>query len=87
MILYRSETRNLRHKTQLTSKWGTNSHFEVDVDARIEKNSVSKSAEVTLDLKSSFERLENFKIAAKGELMPKILENSVKIQVSISKSV
>jgi hypothetical protein len=56
------------------------------VDARIEKNSVSKSAEVTLDLKSSFDQIENFKIAAKGELMPKVLENSVKIQVFIPTS-
>jgi hypothetical protein len=56
------------------------------VDAGIVKNSVSKSAEVTLDLKSSFDQLENFKIAAKGELMPKVLENSVKIQVFIPTS-
>ena len=50
------------------------------------KNSVSKSAEVTLDLKSSFDQLGNFKIAVKGELMPKVLENSVKIQVFIPTS-
>ena len=79
---HRLESSDLRHKTQLMTKWGTNSHFEVGVDALVELNSVSKSAEVSLDLKSSFDRIEKFKITAKGELMPRILENSFKIQVS-----
>jgi hypothetical protein len=61
----RSETTDLRHKTQLMAKWGSNSHFEARVDAGIEKTSVSKSGEVSLVLKSSFDRLENFKIIAK----------------------
>lgn len=79
----RSETKDLHHVTKIMTKWGTNGHVEIGFDARAENNAESKIAEVSLGFKSSLTQLENFQIAAKAELQPRILENSLKIQVGI----
>ena len=84
ITFYRSETKGLHHKTQLLTKWGTNGILDIGVEARAENNVESKLAQLAIGFKSSFDELENFSITAKTELQPKVLENTWKIQVSIT---
>lgn len=63
------------------TSWGINGLFEAGLDARVKKGVESKIAEVSFGLKSSFEQLQNFRIIAKGEMLPKMLDNAIKIQV------
>lgn len=78
---FRSETKELRHKTQFLTKYGPSRFFEIGLDARIEKVAELKTAEVSLGWKSSYSRLEDFQITAKAELQPKILDNTIRIKV------
>ncbi|XP_057368025.1 uncharacterized protein LOC130689027 [Daphnia carinata] len=78
--VFTSETHDLHHRTQIMTNWGVNSFFEIGLDARLEKGVESKTAEVSCGLKSSIEQLQNFRVIAKGEMLPRVLDNSIKIQ-------
>ena len=59
-------------------------YVEAGVEARVENGAEAKIAEASVHMKSSFERLENFKVDAKTEMQPKLLDNSIKFQVEIT---
>jgi hypothetical protein len=57
-------------------------YIEAGLEARVENGADAKIAEASVHMKSSFERLENFKVDAKTEMQPKMLDNSIKFQVN-----
>lgn len=74
----------MKHKTDFQASWGMAQYVEAGVEARVENGAEAKIAEASVHMKSSFERLENFKVGAKTEMQPKMLDNSIKFQVEES---
>ena len=82
MFNNRSETKGLQHKTELQASWGMAQFIEAGLEARVENGVEAKIAEASVYAKSSFERLENFKVDVRTEMQPRMLDNSIKFQVN-----
>ena len=62
-------------------KWGPEQFLEFGIGAKIQPREESKLAEAVVFMKSSMEQLEHVQGLFRSELMPDILNTSVKIQV------
>jgi hypothetical protein len=83
MFNCRSETKGLKHKTEFQASWGMAQYIEAGLESRVENGVDSKVAEASIYTKSSFERLEFFKVHARTEMQPRVLDNLIKFQVLV----